>query len=133
MAYDEKTAARLRAALGKIEISADHEITERRMFGGLCLLLNGKMIAGVTERRVMIRLDDAALENALEKGQVSPMDFTGKPMPNFAFVDPAQCTDPQLRAWVAMSVRYVRLRHESSTSKPKPRRVPAAREKSRGR
>jgi hypothetical protein len=50
MAFDEKLASRVRAA---IEIAA--ELTEKKMFGGLCFLLGGRMCGGVLGEDLVIR------------------------------------------------------------------------------
>jgi TfoX/Sxy family transcriptional regulator of competence genes len=51
MLYDEKLAERLRHVL------ADREsVTEQRMFGGLCFLLQGNMLCGVHRERLMFRV-----------------------------------------------------------------------------
>ncbi len=44
MAYDEAVARRVRAAL---EAAQPPEVVERKMFGGLALLVNGHMCVGV--------------------------------------------------------------------------------------
>ena len=42
MAYDEALADRVRVILGE-----RRGVSERRMFGGLCFLLNGNLLVGV--------------------------------------------------------------------------------------
>ena len=42
MAYDEELADRIRFTIGM-----DAEIVEKKMFGGLCFLLNGNLLVGV--------------------------------------------------------------------------------------
>jgi TfoX/Sxy family transcriptional regulator of competence genes len=44
MAYDEALAARVRARL-----AGERGLAERRMFGGLCFLVNGHMCAGIVD------------------------------------------------------------------------------------
>ena len=46
MAYDEALAARVRDAM-----TGRDGISERKMFGGLCLMLHGNMFAGVMQGR----------------------------------------------------------------------------------
>ena len=54
MPYDETLAAALRDAL------AGHgNIGERKMFGGLCFLLDGNMVAGAYRDRGMVRVGKA--------------------------------------------------------------------------
>ena len=109
MPYNEEVVNALRSAVGRLPLSAADQLSERRMFGGLSMLLNGKMLAGVIDSRIVIRLSDEELSEALKLPYVSPMDFTGKPMRNFAFVNPAGfATDEEWSLWIEKSLEYVR-------------------------
>ncbi len=57
------------------------------MFGGLCFMLNDKMCLGVEQERLMVRLDPVKYDEAMAKEGARPMDFTGKVMKGFIFVD----------------------------------------------
>ena len=48
------------------------------MFGGLCFMVNNKMCVGVEQERLMVRIDPARYDEAMEKEGCMPMDFTGK-------------------------------------------------------
>jgi hypothetical protein len=53
------------------------------------------------------RLDDR-YERALSKAQVRPMDFTGRPMKGYVFVDaPSVRTQKSLAAWVTQCLEFV--------------------------
>src|SRR4029077_19274194 len=43
MAYDEKTAARVRKAL-----AGRHDVVEKKLMGGLCFMVNGNMCCSVS-------------------------------------------------------------------------------------
>ena len=76
MAYNEKLADRTRAL-----IAITHKnVTEKKMFGGLCFMVNDKMCIGVEKDRLMVRLDPEKYEEVIEKDGCLPMDFTGKVM-----------------------------------------------------
>ena len=63
MAYNEKLADRVREL-----IAVTHKkIQEKRMFGGLCFMVNDKMCVGVEQERLMVRLDPLKYEEAMEK------------------------------------------------------------------
>lgn len=62
MVYDEEVADRLRAALSSHVSGA---VTERRMFGGICFLREGNMVAGVNHSDVMVRVGPELYERAL--------------------------------------------------------------------
>lgn len=96
MAYDEGLAERLRDAL-----QGRAEITERKMFGGLAFMARGHICVGILGEVLMARVGPAAYEQALALPHVRPMDFTGKPMQGYVFVDPPGIAeDGDLAAWV---------------------------------
>ena len=84
MAYDEDLADRVRAAIPR-----NADVTERKMFGGLAFLLDGHMFAGIVGHELMVLLGYQAAQQALERDHVREMDFTGRPMKNMIFVQPA--------------------------------------------
>lgn len=81
MAYDPILAERIRA-----ELARHVEFTEKKMFGGLTFLVNGKMCCGVTGIDLVLRLSPEEAERALSKPHTRPMDFTGKPMKSMVYV-----------------------------------------------
>jgi TfoX/Sxy family transcriptional regulator of competence genes len=103
MAYDEKLANRVREIISKT-----HKITEeKKMFGGLCFMVNDKMCVGVEQERMMIRLDSAIYDEVMEKEGCHPMDFTGKPMRGYVFVDAnALTTQKKLAYWIGLALDY---------------------------
>src|SRR5437667_10889577 len=118
MAYDEATAARLRSAVTSLAFEPSEKITERRMFGGLCFLLNGNMLAGVAGSLLVFRIDDAELDEALALPYARPMDFTGRPMKNFVYIDPSGfVSDGEFLPWLKKSLRYVRSQQAAAATK----------------
>jgi TfoX/Sxy family transcriptional regulator of competence genes len=103
MAYNEKLADRVREI-----IAASHNIIEeKKMFGGLCFMVNDKMCVGVESERMMVRLDPDKYDEVMEKEGCQPMDFTGKIMKGFVFVDAeALKTKKQLDYWVQLALDY---------------------------
>jgi TfoX/Sxy family transcriptional regulator of competence genes len=114
MAYNEKLAARTREI-----ISRTHKITEeKKMFGGLCFMVNHKMCVGVEQERMMVRLDPAVYDQAMEKEGCRPMDFTGKPMRGYVFVDAdALSTQKKLEYWVGLALDYNKVAKASKKKK----------------
>ena len=92
MPYDETLAAALRAAL-----AGRGTISERKMFGGLCFLLDGNMVAGTYRDRGMVRVGKANADAALALPHTRPMAMTGRPMPGLVEIDGAAILDPVLR------------------------------------
>ena len=103
MAYDEKLADRTREL-----ISLTHKnIEEKKMFGGLCFMVNDKMCIGVESERIMVRLDPAKYDEAMEKDGCKPMDFTRKVMKGYVFVDADVLnTKKKLAYWVNLALEY---------------------------
>lgn len=103
MAYNEKLADRVREL-----IAATHSITEeKKMFGGLCFMVDDKMCVGVESERMMVRLDPAITDEVLEKEGCVPMDFTGKIMKGYVFVDADVLqTKKQLNYWIQLALDY---------------------------
>jgi TfoX/Sxy family transcriptional regulator of competence genes len=103
MAYDEDLAGRARAVM-----PAGADVTERKMFGGLAFLLRGHMFAGIVGSELMVRIGAEAAQRALELDHVREMDFTGRPMKNMIFVQPAGLHGPALERWVTAAADYAR-------------------------
>ena len=82
MAFNEKLADRVR----EIIAMTHSNVEEKKMFGGLCFMVNGKMCVGVEQERLMVRIDPAGYDELIEKKDCTPMDFTGKPMKGFVYV-----------------------------------------------
>lgn len=103
MAYNEKLADRVREALaphGKL-------VEEKKMMGGLTFMLRGKMCCGIVNNDLMVRISPDVYEEALEQPHVRPMDFTGRPMKGFIFVDEQGCrTSKTLRYWIDLAVAF---------------------------
>lgn len=96
MAYDEKLAKRVRDLLAKTP-----GYSERKMFGGLCFMLNGNMACGIVKDELMVRLAPDSYEKGLARPHARPMDFTGRPMKGMLYVGPAGIKDDAALAdWV---------------------------------
>ena len=81
-------------------------LTERKMFGGIAFMLNGNMCCGVTNDDLMVRVGADGLEDALDQPHARPMDFTGRPMKGFVFVDAGAVGDRVLRRWIQRGVIF---------------------------
>lgn len=94
MAYNDKLADRVRRVLD------GRRVTEKKMFGGLTFLVNGNMFVGIVQDTLMVRVGPDAYEAALTKLHAREMDFTGKPLRGYVYVDPAGLKGRALKAWV---------------------------------
>ena len=113
MAYNEKLADMTREL-----ISQTHKnVEEKAMFGGLCFMVNDKMCVGVEKERMMVRLDPAKYEEVMEKEGCRPMDFTGKVMKGFVFVDAdVLTTKKKLEYWIKLALEYNKIAKASKKS-----------------
>ncbi len=103
MAFDEGLAQRVRKALGDRP-----SVTEKKMFGGLAFLVDGKMFVGISGSRLMARIGTERYDDALALAHVREMAFTGRPMKGYVYIDPSGLADDNdLVAWVTWCVGYV--------------------------
>lgn len=99
---NDALAAKLRKAL-----YTHRSITEKRMFGGVCFLLRGNMLCGTTKTDFMFRVGNDQDAEALSRPGARPMDFTGKVMKGFVWVDPDSCDSRALKRWISLAGNYV--------------------------
>ena len=103
MAYSEPLAERIRRAFGR-----RHGIEEKKMFGGICFLLNGNILVGVWKEFLIARLGPDQGEVALLEPHVRKMDITGKPMKGWIMVEPEGVeNDDQLKDWIQRAMKFV--------------------------
>ncbi len=103
MAYNEALADRIKRILQDRKI----KYIEKKMFGGLCFLVDDKMLMGVEKQRLMVRIDQEDEPKALKKKGAKPMDFTGRVMKGFLFVDDKGVDmDDELEYWVNLCLKY---------------------------
>jgi TfoX/Sxy family transcriptional regulator of competence genes len=113
MAFNEILADRVRELLS----ARENKIEEKRMFGGLCFMVNDKMCVGVETSRLMVRFDPALTDEVMEKEGCRPMDFTGRVMKGYAFVDIEELdTKKKLGYWINIALVYNKI---AKASKPK--------------
>jgi TfoX/Sxy family transcriptional regulator of competence genes len=97
MAYDEKTAERVRKVL-----SGRRDVVARKMMGGLCFMVNGSMCCSVSGRGgLLVRVGAEALERMQREPHAVPTEMGGRTMTGFVRVAPdGYQTDAALRKWV---------------------------------
>jgi TfoX/Sxy family transcriptional regulator of competence genes len=115
MAFDEQLAERIRRGLKKARVRFE----EKRMMGGLCFMVDGKMCVGVERDRLMARIDPAVYDAALRRKGCVPMDFTGRPMRGFVFVNAtALTTDNELNDWLTLALEFNPIAKSSKKRSP---------------
>src|SRR6188768_4181574 len=116
MSYDEKLADRTREIISRTH----KKVEEKKMFGGVCFMVNGKMCVGVEKERLMVRLDPEIYEDVLDKEGCTPMDFTGKVMKGYVFVDiDSLNSEKKLGYWLDLALQFNK---KAKSSKKKKKR-----------
>ncbi|MCA9078274.1 MAG: TfoX/Sxy family protein [Planctomycetaceae bacterium] len=103
MAYSEQHAELLRNS-----VASFGDITEKKMFGGLCFLLNGNMLCGVHKGGGMARVGKALEAAALELDGVDPLSFTGRKMGGLVDLNETAIEDDETReAVLSLALEFV--------------------------
>lgn len=104
MAYDEKVAERLgKAFAGK------KDVIEKKMFGGIAYMYKDHMCVGIVEDMLMVRVGPEKYKKALSEKNVKPMDFTGKPLKGYVYVEPLGFkTEQSLNKWIDQGIEFVK-------------------------
>ncbi len=90
MAYDEYMADRIRRILNERKAI----FYEKKMFAGLCFMVEDKMCCGIHFDKkkdtdlLMARIGEEASPEVMKREGCHPMDFTGRPMKGYVFVTP---------------------------------------------
>lgn len=102
MAYDEELARRVRE-----ELEDQEGYSEKKMFGGICFMINGNMMGGVLGDLLMVRVGKERYEEALEIPHCREMDFTGRPLRGLVLIEPEGFEeDEDFLHWVTMGLDY---------------------------
>lgn len=124
MAYDEGLAHRLQDLF-----EGDRDVTEKKMFGGLCFLHRGNMVCGIVRDELMLRVGPDAYGDCLALPHAREMDFTGRAMRGMIYVGTEGFEeDEDLEAWVDRALAFARSLPSKGAAK-KGARKKAARKK----
>ena len=123
MAYDEKTAERVRRVL-----AGRRGVVEKKLMGGLCFMLKGGMCCSVSGRGgLLVRVGAEAHEQMLAEPHVQPMEMRGRTMTGFVRVAPdGYRTDAALKQWIERGIEAVAAR-QAKPAHAKPRSAVAKR------
>jgi TfoX/Sxy family transcriptional regulator of competence genes len=102
MAYNEKIADRIRQALAHVA-----SVEEKKMFGGLAFMVEGKMCLTAGADRMMCRIDPTIHEAAITRKGCRTVVMKGREYKGFVYV-----TEDGLRAetdfnyWVTLAIAF---------------------------
>jgi hypothetical protein len=103
MAYDEFLSDRISQVLKDQKIAFE----AKKMMGGICYMVDDKMCVGVVKDNLMAHIDPEIYQQALARPGCREMDFTGRTMKGFVFVDPEGTDlDEDLESWVQLCLDF---------------------------
>ncbi len=103
MAYNEHLADRINGILRE----KNANFFEKKMFGGLCFMVEEKMCIGIVNEELMARIGVDRYMEALSKPGCREMNFTGRPMKGYVFVEEdAIDMDQDLEYWVQLTLDF---------------------------
>jgi TfoX/Sxy family transcriptional regulator of competence genes len=105
MAYDEDLADRIREL-----VAGERAVSEKKMFGGLALLIAGNMaVAASGQGGLLVRVDPAGSEELVATTNARPMEMRGREMVGWLRVDFHDVrTKRQLSKWVSLGTKFAR-------------------------
>jgi TfoX/Sxy family transcriptional regulator of competence genes len=99
---NELLLARVREALSPIR-----RVEEKRMFGGVMFMVNGKMCISVGKNRLMCRIDPALHDEAIRREGCRTVTMGGRTYLGYVHVDAsAAATKKALTYWVNLALSY---------------------------
>lgn len=97
MAFDEQLGERIRILLNQKGVP----FSEKKMMGGLCFMVDDKMLAGIVRNELMARVGPHLYSTALKREGAKEMNFTGRSMKGFVFVEPEGIDmEADLEQWI---------------------------------
>jgi len=117
MATDEILVGRLRNTMLAQNVQWD----EKKMFGGNCFMVDGKMCFGTYKGGLMVRVDPNDMDSLKNRRGAGQMIHGGRPMRGYLFVDPnGYSNDEDLGFWVMTCLEFNPKAKASTKRKIKP-------------
>jgi TfoX/Sxy family transcriptional regulator of competence genes len=102
MTTNEKLANRVREALAKVP-----NVEEKRMFGGIGFMVNGKFCVSVRDDRIMCRVDPAEVPRLTKLKGATIMEMKGRKFAGYVRVDEKVLkTRKDIDFWVSQSLDF---------------------------
>jgi TfoX/Sxy family transcriptional regulator of competence genes len=104
MAFDVVLSERIRTKMYRRS-----GFTEKKMFGGICYMLNGNICCGVIKDEMVVRLDPDQTDEVLAHSCARIFDYSGHPMKGWFFISPEGVrSDQDLARWTTRSIQYAK-------------------------
>ena len=82
-------------------------VEKKKMFGGVCYLINGNICFGIIKDFLIVRAGEETAREKLRENHVRPFDITGKPMKGWFMVEEKGWkTADDLNAWLTMGMDF---------------------------
>ena len=104
MAYNEELDLRIKKIVSRWKGTND-----KKMFGGVCHLMNGNMFCGVHKDFLILRLGEKTSQEALSSAHVRQFDITGKPMKGWVMVaEKGYEGEKNLKNWLEKAKKFAK-------------------------
>ena len=81
--------------------------SEKKMFGGVCFLIDGNMCLGTWKGSLIVRLGKDRHEETLARPHTQPANITGRVMTGWALVEPEGIQSGRdLESWVGEAAAF---------------------------
>ncbi|MCG8636578.1 MAG: TfoX/Sxy family protein [Desulfobacterales bacterium] len=102
MAYSETLANRVRNL-----VRDRREIVEKKMFGGICVLIHGNMACGILNEDLIVRVGPENYRACLDMEHTRVFDTTGRVMKGWVMVGAeGYASDGALSMWVEKGISF---------------------------
>ena len=102
MPYNEELDGRIKKMVSRWKNTA-----HKKMFGGVCHLLNGNMFCGVHKDWLILRLGEETSREAMVSRHVREFDITGKPMRGWVMVaEKGYKNGEDLKDWLQKAKKF---------------------------
>ena len=82
---------------------------KKKMFGGICYLLNGNMSFGIHKDYLIVRTGKEMAEEKLKLQYTKPFDITGKAMKGWVMVErKGYAKDEDMKAWLELGRSFAK-------------------------
>ena len=116
MAYDTNLEERITRLLNL----KGYPFEAKKMMGGLCYMIDDKMCIGIIKDQLMARINPDIYQESLENPHCSEMNFTGRPMKGYVYIEPeGLVNDHDLAHWVQLCLDFNPLAKSSKKKKKK--------------
>jgi len=96
---------------------------ERKMFGSICFMINGNMLAGTFRGDLLVRVGKDGHEPALQRPHTRPMEQAGRVAAGYVIVAAeGVARDRDLKRWLDTAIAHVETLPAKEKSAPRPAR-----------